>query len=231
MRINRYIATYSNLSRRKAGALIEAGKVAVNRRPAHNGMDVGHQDIVVIEGKRLLPIKRESITVLLHKPVGYVCSRDGQGSPTVYDLLQNRMQHLNIAGRLDKDSSGLVILTDDGSLLQQLTHPSHNKEKIYEVGLDEPIKKADLDRLHTGVDIGDTRVSRLKVAPCKNIDHPNCYIITITEGRNRQIRRTIEALRYKVLRLHRTSLGAYKLGSLPVGEFQESRQASKVEQG
>lgn len=221
MRLNRYIATYSNLSRRKADALIETGKVNVNRRAAHNGMDVSDDDIVVIDGRRLLPIKRESITVLLNKPEGYVCSRDGQGSPTVYDLLQNRMKHLNIAGRLDKDSSGLVVLTDDGQLLQELTHPSYNKEKRYEVALDEPLKKVDLDRIHTGVDIGDTRVSRFKVVPCKRVDHPNCYLISISEGRNRQIRRTFEALRYKVLRLHRTSLGPYELGPLAEGSFLE----------
>lgn len=223
MRLNRYIATYSSLSRRKADALIASGKVVVNRKSAHNGMDIGHEDIVVIDGKRLLPVKRESITVLLHKPVGYVCSREGQGSPTVYDLLQKRMQHLNIAGRLDKDSSGLVLLTDDGMLLQELTHPSYNKEKLYEVLLDEPLKKPDLDKLHTGVDIGDTRVSRLHTRPCNKPDHPNCYLITLTEGRNRQIRRTFEALHYKVLRLHRVKVGDYLLEDLAEGSFVEMK--------
>lgn len=207
--------------------MIEDGKVIVNRRPAHVGMDINEEDVVVIDGHRLLPIKREAITVLLNKPVGYVCSRDGQGSPTVYDLLQNRMQHLNIAGRLDKDSSGLVVLTDDGNLLQELTHPSNNKEKIYEVALDEPLKKADLDRVRTGVDIGDTRVSRLKVEPCKNKEHPNCYSITLTEGRNRQIRRTFEALRYTVLQLHRTHLSNFSLGDLPSGEFLEAPRSDR----
>lgn len=221
MRLNRYIATYSSLSRRKADALIESGKVVVNRRPAHNGMDIGHEDTVVIDGHRLLPIKRESITVMLNKPVGYVCSREGQGSPTVYDLLQKRMQHLNIAGRLDKDSSGLVILTDDGMLLQELTHPSYNKEKIYEVAVDEPLKKADLDRIKTGVNIGDTRVSRFHIEPCSNNNHPNCYLVTLTEGRNRQIRRTFEVLHYSVLFLHRIKLGPYALESLPEASFQE----------
>lgn len=221
MRLNRYIATYSSLSRRKADALIESGGVIVNRKPAHVGMNVDHDDIVVIEGRRLLPIKRATLTVILNKPLGYVCSREGQGSPTIYNLLQNRMQHLNIAGRLDKDSSGLVVLTDDGQLLQQLSHPSYNKEKVYEVALDAPLKKADLDRIKTGVDIGDERVSRLRVQNCSNIEHPNCYQITMTEGRNRQIRRTFEALRYQVLQLHRTALGPYKLEELPEASFKE----------
>ncbi len=221
MRLNRYIATYSHLSRRKADTLIEEGAVIVNRKTAHTGMNVTEKDIIFVNGQKLIPVKRKTTTVLLNKPTGYVCSKDGQGSPTVYDLLQSRMQNLNIAGRLDKDSSGLVILTDDGSLLQELTHPKFNKKKIYKVALDRPLRTADLERVRTGVNIGDTRMSKFHIDSCDEGDHTNCYRVTISEGRNRQIRRTFEALKYSVERLHRIQMGEYQLGNLSPEEFRE----------
>lgn len=217
MRLNRYIAQHTELSRRKADAEIAHGHVIVNRQPAHMGMEVSDADTVLVDGKKVMPSNNVSVTITLNKPVGYVCSRDGQGSPTVYDLLPPDQQHLNIAGRLDKDSSGLVIMTDDGQLLNQLTHPSYNKEKVYEVTLDKELTPADLKKLKTGVDIGDTRPSKLDVKSQKSKIKGHSYTVTMTEGRNRQIRRTFEALGHHVTRLHRTHLGPYKLGSLANG--------------
>jgi len=215
MRLNRYIATYSDLSRRKADALIEQGVVVVNRKPAHVGMDVDDKDTVVVEGKKLLPVKRATTTIILNKPAGFVCSKDGQGSPTVYDLLQNRMQHLNTAGRLDKDSSGLVVMTNDGLLHQQLTHPSYNKKKVYEVMLDDKLSEPSLQEVREGIDIGDERLSKMEISPIGD----TTYRVTLTEGRNRQIRRTFEALKSKVLKLHRTELGPYELDNLKPEQF------------
>lgn len=217
MRLNRYIATYTDLSRRKADALIEGGTVVVNRKPAHVGMEVNDTDTVIIDGKKLVPVRRQTLTVLLNKPVGYVCSKDGQGSPTVYDLLQKRMHHLNVAGRLDKDSSGLVVLTNDGQLMQELTHPSGNKKKIYEVTLDKELNLADWKRLQHGVDIGDGRLSKIDLRQIKG----SKYEATMHEGRNRQIRRTFEALKYKVVSLHRTKLGPYELQGLNEEQFKD----------
>ncbi len=220
MRLNRYIATYSDLSRRKADALIDQGEVIVNRKTAHLGMNVEKGDIVIVSGKILKPIKREFINVMLNKPVGYVCSRDGQGSPTVYDLLQNRMQHLNIAGRLDKDSSGLVILTNNGQLLQELTHPSYNKEKIYIVQTEKRLTAEDIKRLRLGVYIGDERLSKIDLKQNLN-GEKNTYTVTLQEGRNRQIRRSLESIGHKVISLHRTKLGPYTLGDLKPEQFRE----------
>lgn len=217
MRLNRFIATYSSLSRRKADALIEAGGVSINRKTAHTGMKVDDNDIVVVEGKRLMPVQRKITVVLLNKPEGFVCSRDGQGSPSVYDLLQQRMQDLNIAGRLDKDSSGLVVLTNDGQLQQELTHPSYNKEKIYIAQTDKPIAAADVKRLQEGVNIGDERLSKLNISRMPG----GKLKVTIGEGRNRQIRRSFESVGHRVTTLHRIKLGPYSLGSLQTQQFKE----------
>lgn len=219
MRLNRYIAQYSDISRRKADELISSGKVIVNRQTANLGTQVTESDSVVVDGKKLIAVNREFTTVLLHKPEGFVCSRDGQGAPTVYDLLQKRMQHLNIAGRLDKDSSGLVVLTDDGILLNELTHPSNDKEKIYLVTLSKPLADGAIADFARGVNIGDERISKMSVVPQEGTTAT--YVVTIHEGRNRQIRRSFEARGYHVERLHRTNLGPYAIGTLVPKQFKE----------
>lgn len=215
MRLNRYIAQYSGYSRRKADELIEQKRVVVNREVANLGTQVGDNDSVIIDGKKVIPIKREARVVLLNKPVGYVCSQDGQGAPTVYDLLQNSMKDLKIAGRLDKDSSGLVVLTNDGQLLNQLTHPSNDNEKVYQVTLSKPLMDGAIANFAKGVDIGDERVSKLEVLPIRDFS----YEVRIHEGRNRQIRRSFEALGYNVIALHRTNLGPYTIEGLSPKQF------------
>jgi 23S rRNA pseudouridine2605 synthase len=216
MRLNRFIATYTDFSRRKADDLIDQGKVVVNRKTAHQGMDISDSDTVFVGGELIVPVKKEPSTVLLHKPVGYVCSKDGQGSPTVYELLQPSMQNLHIAGRLDKDSSGLVVLTDDGMLMQELTHPSNDKEKVYVVKLNKPLEDGMIAKLAKGVDISDTRLSKLMVTP---LTDPDTYEVSIQEGRNRQIRRSFEAIGYGVHKLHRIQLGPYKIEPLAQKQF------------
>ncbi|MCA9346355.1 rRNA pseudouridine synthase [Candidatus Saccharibacteria bacterium] len=216
MRINRFIAQNTNLSRRKADELIESGKVVVNRVRANLGTLVSDGDIVVVDGKRVNAVKRDFVTVILHKPVGYVCSKDGQGSPTVYDLLPKAMRSLNIAGRLDKDSSGLVVFTDDGLLLQELTHPSHDKEKVYIVSISKTLADGDIAKFAQGVNIGDSRVSKLEVLPTKD---SKSFEVRIHEGRNRQIRRSFEALGYQVVSLHRIQLGHFSIDNLSPKQY------------
>lgn len=217
MRLNRYIASHSTLSRRKADELIVAGKVKVNRATAHLGTEVQDDDIVIVDGQRLEPTKKATLVVLLHKPEGYVCSKDGQGAPTVYDLLSPNLHCLNVAGRLDKDSSGLIVFTNDGMLLQELTHPSNDKEKIYHVVLAKPLEDGAIAAFARGVDIGDERTSKMSVMP---LGHERSYEVSIHEGRNRQIRRSFEALGYKVDKLHRIKLGPYEIGRLAPKQYQ-----------
>lgn len=215
MRINKFIAQNSHLSRRQADEAIKAARVTINSKTALIGDSVTDNDVVTLDNK-ILSENLEKLTILLNKPVGYVCSRNGQGNPTVYDLLPKKYHNLNIAGRLDKDSSGLVILTSDGELLYELTHPSKNKEKVYEVQLDKQLTREDLQKLNQGVDIGDKRPSVFK--SIKLIGDKK-YQVILEEGRNRQIRRTLEKLDKRTIKLHRTQLGTYDCTDLRDGAF------------
>lgn len=211
MRINKFIAQNSKLSRRQADSAISEGRVKFNSELASLGNDVTDQDEVMLDGELIESTETEPTTILINKPVGYVCSRDGQGSPSIYTLIERKYHHLNIAGRLDKDSSGLVIMTDDGNLLYEITHPGNNKKKVYEVTINKTLKDTELKQLLDGVDIGDERPSKFtKVTRKSN----NTYEIIIEEGRNRQIRRTYESLGLRVRKLHRTQIGDYKLENL-----------------
>jgi 23S rRNA pseudouridine2605 synthase len=217
MRLNKFLAENTELSRRKADNAIENGRVKINGTVATLGQAVNEVDAVSLDGN-LVAVKqtKESVTLLLHKPIGYVCSKNGQGSKTVYDLLPEEYKQLNIAGRLDKDSSGLVLLTNDGTLLNEVTHPSSKKEKIYEVIIDKEIDSAHRKLLLNGTDIGDERPSKFKFL--KKISGTT-YEVVIEEGRNRQIRRTFEALDYKIIKLHREQIGKYKLEKLKPKEY------------
>lgn len=212
MRINKYLALHTELSRRGADAAIAAGRVTLNGRKPAEGSLVAPGDRLTLDGN-LINNKTEVQTILLNKPIGYVCSRDGQGSKTVYELLPKELQHLNSVGRLDKDSSGLLVMTNDGNLAQELTHPKYQKTKIYEVTLDKALLPLHQQMISDiGVNLED---GQSKFMIQKEGDHLK---ITMSEGRNRQIRRTFEALGYKVTSLHRTHFGTYDLGRLETGK-------------
>lgn len=217
LRINKYLAQATGMSRRKADDAIAENRVLINGQPVAPGTIVQSHDTVSLDGKAIsldLPIK----TVMLHKPVGYVCSRHGQGSKTIYDILPPELHNLKPVGRLDKDSSGLLIMTNDGTLAQQLSHPSFQKKKVYEVTLDSELLPKDVGRIAgPGVKLDDGP-SRLCL---EYINHDNFkWRVTMHEGRNRQIRRTFESLGYKVLALHRTHFGPYSLNDLSPGSSQ-----------
>lgn len=206
MRINKFIALSTGISRRKADDLIERGMVLVNGVPPEPGTQIEDSDTVTINGQ---PISANSLTtILLNKPLGYVCSRNGQGSKTVYDLLPDDLHHLKPVGRLDKYSSGLLVMTNDGNLANSLTHPSNQKQKIYRVTLDKSLSDRDKTRIEHGVMLEDG-TSKLGLT-----GHDATWIVTMYEGRNRQIRRTFSELGYNVTRLHRTHFGPYDLSLL-----------------
>lgn len=216
MRINKYVAQATGLSRRAADSAIQEGRVSINGHGAGLGSLVDEQATVTLDEKVLtLPIT--TITVLLNKPAGYVVSRNGQGSKTVYDLLPSDFQSLKPVGRLDKDSSGLLLLTSDGALAQELTHPAKQKNKLYEVRLDKP-----LEPLHQQI-ISDHGIkledgySRLILE--RRGDDGSAWLVTMHEGRNRQIRRTFATLGYDVRQLHRLQFGDYTLGNLKSGAY------------
>jgi len=218
MRLNKYIAHATGVSRRQADEIIESGSVSVNGVTAGLGRSINEDTDVVLLGGKVLKLPKEATTILMNKPVGYVCSRraQGKGVKTIYELLPDEYKTLKTVGRLDKDSSGLIMLTDDGDLAFQLTHPKYHKEKQYLVALDKNLSVAD-ERLisDNGVEIGDG-LSRLGLECLNNNRHT--WRVTMSEGRNRQIRRTFAALGYTVVKLHRIKFGEYEIGELKAGE-------------
>lgn len=213
MRINKFVASASGMSRRAADAAISEGRIMVNGSLPQLGQAVGPKDIVLLDGKQLSQ-PAAPLTIMLNKPVGYVASRDGQGSKTVYDLLPSEYHNLKPVGRLDKDSSGLLLLTDDGAMANRLTHPSFGKEKTYLATLDKPLSDEHRERIEFGVRVEDY-TSRLRLQHLGG----NNYEVKMSEGKNRQIRRTFAALGYTVTKLHRTNFGEYALDNLTLGTF------------
>jgi 23S rRNA pseudouridine2605 synthase len=176
-------------------------------------------DEVKLDGVAITPDVKK-LTIMLNKPAGYVCSRDGQGSRTVYDLLPSELYRLKPVGRLDKESSGLLIMTTDGDLANELTHPRYQKTKVYEISLLKPLQPLHRQMISDyGVKLEDGP-SKLQLDRLKDGDD-TLWRVTMSEGRNRQIRRTFESLGYTVHTLHRITFGNYGLGNLEPGKYQE----------
>lgn len=219
MRINKFLAHATGMSRRAADAAISEGRVAVNNMPVTPGMSIDEKDQVTLDNRAITP-NVKNLTIAFHKPVGYVCSRAGQGSHTIYDLLPAEYHHLKPVGRLDKDSSGLLLLTNDGELAHRLTHPSYQKLKVYEVTLDKPLEPLHRQMISDHGIALDDGSSAFELSRLTDNDDTG-WQVRMKEGRNRQIRRTFAALGYEVQRLHRTNFGEYQLGQLSPGEFLE----------
>ena len=219
VRLNKHLALVLGVSRREADNLIDQQKVMINNQMAKLGARFNRGDKISINGK-ILDDKVDYRYIALNKPVGYVCSRRQQGdNPTIYDLLPDEYHNLKPVGRLDRHSSGIVLLTNNGDFAYQMTHPSFKKTKIYNVRLEK-----DLEPLHQQM-ISDHGIS-LEDGPSKlilermNDTDRKSWIVTMSEGRNRQIRRTFGALGYTVSKLHRTNFGNYALGDIKSGEFE-----------
>jgi 23S rRNA pseudouridine2605 synthase len=216
MRLNQYIALHTGISRRSADRLIKEGRVLVNGQTPLIGHSVSEHDKVEVSGLKIKH-KVKLITILLNKPTGYVCSRNGQGSSTIYELIPEELHHLKPVGRLDKDSSGLLLMTNDGHLANELTHPSRQKQKVYLVELDRQLSPEDAKKIEDGINLEDG-LSQLNLKQLKG----GIIEVKIYEGRNRQIRRTFAAVDYKVEKLHRTHFGNYTLKLLPSGKWKNT---------
>lgn len=215
MRLNKFLAHHSSYSRREADELIAKGVVTVNGTVASLGQRIESSDAIAINGHLLAAISY--VYVLFNKPTGYVCSRRSQGAPTVYELLPRKYQHLNTVGRLDKDSSGVLLLTNDGQFAHEMTHPSFEKEKVYEVTLSTSLSDDQRQMVEAGVELEDG-ISQLKI---EQLSPPKRWRVVMGEGRNRQIRRTFAALGVEVTALHRVQFGPYSLEGLKSGKFKE----------
>lgn len=222
IRLNKFLAERLGLSRRQADDAIAAGRVSVDGEAAVLGARIDKNSNVCYNGK-IVPFLANYTYLGMNKPVGYVCSRRRQGDfPTIYELLPEKYQGLKTVGRLDKDSSGLILLTNDGDFAFRMTHPSFVKTKIYDVELDQALAPLHQQEIADfGIEIGDG-VSRLGL---ERLDEGRKrWRVTMHEGRNRQIRRTFGALGYTVVKLHRLAFGPYRLDGLSEGEFVEVRK-------
>jgi pseudouridine synthase len=212
MRINLFVAKVSGMSRRDADTAVMNGRVQVNGLAAKPGTQVSETDTVLLDGQAVT-LSAQTTTVMINKPAGYVCSRDGQGSKTIYELLPPDLRMLKPVGRLDKDSSGLLLLTNNGALAHQLMHPSFQKVKVYEIKLGGPLMplhRQMIADMGVQLDDGPSKLSLERVRE----GNDRAWRVTMREGRNRQIRRTFAALGYQVAALHRTVFGPYTLSEL-----------------
>jgi 23S rRNA pseudouridine2605 synthase len=219
-RLNKYLALHLGVSRREADNLIDKGIVTVNGTKATLGARFNTGDTIAIKDK-ILAAQVTFKYFMFNKPIGYVCSRRAQGdNPTIYSLLPADFHTLKPVGRLDKDSSGLILLTNDGDFAYQMTHPKFYKTKVYEVRLDHPLEPLHQQMVSDfGVELEDGK-SQLILERLD--DSRKNWRVTMHEGRNRQIRRTFDSLGYTVTGLHRTHFGVYSLGALKPEEYIET---------
>jgi 23S rRNA pseudouridine2605 synthase len=216
MRLVKYLAHAGAASRRAAEQMIAAGRVTVDGAPVKDpALDVDERSRVTVDGE-MLPGPEPRAVYALNKPVGVVSTaRDTHGRPTVVELLPDTGLRIYPVGRLDTDSSGLILLTNDGELANRLTHPRYEVPKTYRVRVAPgPVSDAALTRLRAGVtlDDGPTAPARARRLSADRLE------ITIHEGRNRQVRRMCEAVGHRVLELERVAFGPLRLGSLAPGE-------------
>ena len=219
MRINKYIASSGFCSRRKADELIEAGRVRVNGEVVRLlGYEIRTKDKVSIDNKPLRTMKLEYYS--FYKPTGYITtSSDEKGRKTIYDILPDEMSHLNPVGRLDKDSSGLLILTNDGNLVYELTHPSIKVAKVYRVTVDAFLKVEDLEKLAGGIELEKGKVAYCDCEIIERKKDETLLEITLYQGMNRQIRRMIEYLGHNVVHLKRIRHATIDLTGLKKGQY------------
>ncbi|MCD4771496.1 rRNA pseudouridine synthase [archaeon] len=217
-RVQKIIANSGFCSRRKAEELIERGEVRLNGGLVKLGDKAGLEDKITVSGVPLnKPTKK--VYFILNKPKGILVTKDDpKNRRTIYNLRSVSALNLNLnyVGRLDAMSEGLLILTNDGDLIQKLTHPKYRKTKVYQVRTESSIKKADITNLKSGMMI-DGRRFFAKISNIKN----NTFCVSIQEGRNRIIRRVLEKLGHKVYFLKRISMANIKLGDLKSGEVRE----------
>lgn len=219
MRINKYLSSAGIVSRRGADKWVEEGRVTINGQTAELGSRVSDEDDVRVDGK---PVKTEQqlVYIALNKPVGITSTTERHIKGNVVDFVNHPLRIFHI-GRLDKDSNGLLLLTNDGDVVNEILREEHGHEKEYIVTVDRPITENFINNMETGVDILGTTTK-----PCtvKQLG-PRKFNITLTQGLNRQIRRMCAALGYHVQTLQRTRILNIHLGKLPIGKWRDLTSA------
>jgi 23S rRNA pseudouridine2604 synthase len=215
MRLNKFLAETGACSRREADQWIEAGRVTVNGAPAVLGTQVNEGDDVRVDGQTLRP-KPKRVYLALNKPIGIECTTDRDVAGNIVDFV-GYPERIFPIGRLDKDSEGLILLTNDGDIVNTILRAENEHEKEYIVAVDRPLTPAFLAGMAAGVPILDTVTNPCKVTQVGK----NTFRIVLTQGLNRQIRRMCEHFDYRVRRLQRVRIMHVHLGTLPVGKWRE----------
>ncbi|MRX71217.1 23S rRNA pseudouridine(2604) synthase RluF [Bacillus lacus] len=221
MRINKFISESGKASRRGADKLITEGRVTINGKVAKIGSQVQPGDDVRVSGD---PIRmaRNYVYIALNKPVGITSTTEKQVKGNIIDLVNHPLRIFNI-GRLDKDSDGLILLTNDGDIVNEILRVENKHEKEYIVSVDKPISPEFVKQMSEGVEILGTKTLPCEVRQLSKFD----FQIILTQGLNRQIRRMCEALGYEVYRLQRTRIMNIHLGNLPVGQWRDLTKKEK----
>lgn len=222
IRLQKYLSECGVASRRKAEEYIAAGRVKVNGRPAQLGDKIDpKRDKVMFAGKRVIN-QTQKMYIMLHKPRGYLTTTsDEMDRKCVTDLVADAGQKLYPVGRLDKDSEGLLLMTNDGEFANLLTHPSRHVAKTYRVTVRGKVTDEQLDQIATGIVLDGRKTLPCDVNIIEKKEDRSVIGIVLYEGRNRQIRKMCEAVGLTVIRLKRTMIAGVKLGMLPVGRWRE----------
>lgn len=228
IRLNKFISQSGYCSRRHADELIEKGKVLVNNVPVKllgTKIDPTQDEVRIKQGPTIKPPQKKML-IMMNKPKGYVCTRkDPFETQTVYQLLPTSLQGLFSIGRLDKETEGLLLLTNDGELSNELAHPKYGKEKTYVATVRGKLDEKDLKRLSKPMYLRDYAVKGAKLGEISydaTADRSTVEV-TISEGKNRQIHNMFLVLKHPVKKLVRVSFGPYKLGKMKTGEWKEIR--------
>ena len=223
MRINKYIALCGVASRRKAEELILAGRVTVNDEVMTElSYQVDEENDIVKVDDKLIKEENKLVYILLNKPEGYITTvKDQFNRPSVLDLVSDIKERVYPIGRLDYETSGLLLLTNDGDLTYKLTHPKHEIDKTYVARVKGKLTKEEIERFKTGLEIEDytTAPAKLKVIKYDEQRDSSLLEIKIHEGKNRQVRKMCKAINHPVLRLRRSSMGKIKIGDCDIGKY------------
>lgn len=215
LRLNKYISESGITSRRSADKLISEGKVSINGKTAEIGSQVEPGDDVRISGNPVL-VEGNYVYIALNKPVGITSTTERHVKGNIVDFVNHPLRIFHI-GRLDKDSDGLILLTNDGDIVNEILRAENKHEKEYIVTVDKPITPEFLKRMAEGV-----RILGTKTLPCRVVQRSKyVFQITLTQGLNRQIRRMCEALGYEAVRLQRIRIMNIHLGNLPLGKWRD----------
>ncbi len=223
MRINKYIALCGAASRRKAEELILAGRVTVNDEVMTElSYKVDEENDIVKVDDKLIKEENKLVYILLNKPEGYITTvKDQFDRPSVLDLVSDIKERVYPIGRLDYETSGLLLLTNDGDLTYKLTHPKHEVDKTYVARVKGKLTKEEIERFKTGLKIEDytTAPAKLKVIKYDEQRDSSLLEIKIHEGKNRQVRKMCKAINHPVLRLRRSAMGKIKIGDCEIGKY------------